>query len=132
MELNNVEIKELPRPAKIAAVHGLREAKTSIRTVARLLGISTASVNLYLKEIPDASYSEFSTLIKDRFKSKEHEIALKALNKMSEKIDKDQFLEYRDLLNTYKEFILPKTPTGPVIPIQINFKDSKYENNEVS
>jgi predicted transcriptional regulator len=90
---------DLPKPAKVATTHALRDLGFQIRHIADTLGIGERSVSRYLTETPEEQWQEFGNNVKKLMRVKEDEVASQALKLIEEKLPRAQF---RDLVGLYK------------------------------
>ena len=105
-----VEIKKLPKPAKVAATKALSELDFTQQQIAEILGIGERSVFRYLREETDERWRAFGENIKKLIRIKEEEIAAKCLAQIEEKMPKAKFYELVGLYKTIRELQKPTTP----------------------
>lgn len=98
-----LQVKELPKPAKVSATHALSKLGFSIRKIAKILGIAKGSAEKYLKEIPQEEWDRFGTTLEKLVSIKEEEIATKALALIGKKLSKAEFQELIRLYKTIRE-----------------------------
>jgi len=91
--------KQLPKPAKVAATHALRDLKFEISQIASILGIGERSVSRYLTEVPEDDWRSFGEDVKKLIRVKEDEVAAQTLALIEKKLPHAQF---RDLVGLYK------------------------------
>jgi len=103
------KIKNLPKPAKVAATHALEDLDLRVTEIARILGIGERSVYRYLTEEVDEKWQSFGESIKKIFALKEEEVAAKALKLIEEKLPRAQFRELVGLYKTLQELKIART-----------------------
>lgn len=124
-----MKLKRLPKPAKVAATHALSELEYSIRNIAKILGIGKVSVQRYLKEETDETWTQFGHSIKKIAMVKEEEAAAEALSLIKEKMPRAQF---RDLVGFYKIIRELRRPAVPSVAQQfIGVEEVKLTNEQL-
>src|SRR3989304_5910930 len=111
-----IEPKDLPRDAKVAMVHALRDLGISVRNISDNLGIAKGSVEQYIKENPDAKWDDFGTAIKGAVMVKEEEGAAATLEAMLVALPDSKLYEMTKLYEMLRTLRLPKDLV-PGVPI---------------
>ena len=102
------KIKNLPKPAKQAAVKAYTELGFSVRKIAEMMGIDKDTVQRYQKKELDEEWGRFADTIKKIYLEQDFELAELAYKKMKEKINKARFFELVGLYKTVRELQQPQ------------------------
>ncbi len=105
------------RGLKLAEVKALRDLDFTVKEVADLLGISERTVYRLSREEVDAEWQESVTIIKRLVRTKEEQVASKALAMIEEKLPRAQF---RELVGLYKVIRELQIGQAPAVANQIN------------
>jgi predicted transcriptional regulator len=114
--MTSEEIKNLPKPAKQAAVKAYTDLGFSVRRIAELLGINPKTVLKYQDKELDKEWEQFGNTIKKIYLEQDFELAELAYKKMKEKINKARFYELVGLYKTVRELQQPQVGTA----VQVN------------
>lgn len=109
-------MKNLPKEAGVAAAHTLKGLGFSYANVAENLGISTTTVENYLKENVDPGWADFGEAIKDLILAREEEaatLALKQLIKLIPTITSEQ--SAMEIYERLRKMRVPQ-PVGNIPP----------------
>jgi len=112
-----VDLKKLPKPAKVAAVKMLRQFDFRILEIADILGIPKTTVHRYIHE-KDEVWEKVGSEIKKLVEAKEEVIAAKALAAIEKKMDRARFYELVGLYKVIRELRMPKVAIAQQINIQ--------------
>lgn len=117
-----MKTKDLPKPAKVAATHALKELDFTFEQIATTLGIGARSAERYILEPTDEEWQSFGTNIKKLVAVKEEEIAAKALHEIEEKMPQARFFELVGLYKIIRELQQPAKSVG--VAVQVNLGDA--------
>jgi transcriptional regulator with XRE-family HTH domain len=89
----------MPRGAKVAVTHDLKERGYTLEETATLLGIGRRSAARYIKETPDEKWNDYRKNIAKLVEVKENDIVANALSQISGRLNDAPF---RDIVGAYK------------------------------
>lgn len=114
--VNPIKVPDLPRGAKVAVVHSLRDMEVSLNNIATSLGIPIRTIRDYLKNAVEPQWAEFAESIRDAVTVKEEEIATQALALLSSKMPEAKFPELVGLYKIMRELQGRGMGQAPVLP----------------